>query len=206
MLPSSPPSFSARSAVPSGLPSSTTSTPASGSASPDAAQDAVDVLRFVVRRQDDQDAHDGSLGDRDVGPSPPTTSNWASGDVDCHISRTITWIDPAMGMASNVPTNPPKNPPTRSPTLAPTKMAMRTRSGLIRTVLAHDDGVEDVVLDLGVREEDDGEDDEGAEGVGQGEEGRGDAGQGPADHGQEVEQRHPQRPQQGDRARPAPPR
>ena len=60
--------------------------------------------------------------------------HWASGALDRHSSRTITWIDPAMGMASSVPTNPPKNPPTRSPTLAPTKMAMSTRSGLIRTV------------------------------------------------------------------------
>ena len=40
-----------------------------------------------------------------------------------------------MGMASSVPTNPPKKPTHEVADVGPHRMAMSTRSGLIRTVL-----------------------------------------------------------------------
>ena len=129
-------------------------------------------------------------------PPPPTTSSWASGAVELphlphdHLDR------PGDGDGEQRPHEPAEEPAHQVADVGPHQDGDEHEERVDAHRPAHDDGVEDVVLDLGVGQEDHGEDDEGAERVRQREQGRGDPGQRPADHGQEVEERHPQRPQQ----------
>jgi hypothetical protein len=70
------------------------------------------------------------------GSAAGTGDSWGwSGAVACQTSLTRTCSAPAVGMASSAATKPPDMPPIRLPIEAPVSTAMKTSSGLIRTVL-----------------------------------------------------------------------
>ena len=161
------PAFSARSAVPSGLPSSTTRIPASGSGSRTRRRTrrcSPPRCRWGRRPGRARRAAYGTAARRRR-PAPPTTSGVRLGSAArglARISRTTHLDGPAHRDAEQRTHEGPRGPqPTRSPMVAPTRTAIRTQQRVEAHRLAHDDRVQDVVLDLLVDEEDDGEHDEG---------------------------------------------
>src|SRR2546429_9087664 len=68
------------------------------------------------------------------GPGAALVSSGSTGSVARQISRVITWMAPAVGMAISAATKAPKVPPSQLPSDAPTRMESSTSSGLTLTV------------------------------------------------------------------------
>ena len=72
----------------------------------------------------------------------------APGAVACQISRTTTWTpNPATGIASRTQTKPPKRPPTQTPDVHADEYGDEDEQWVDPDGAAHDDRVEEVVLE-----------------------------------------------------------